>query len=124
MSSFLSGSVLEVLLCGSTAVLALGCVALAMQRSPIHRQRVGEITIAAVIAWLLLTLLPLPRWSPRTLADIKASDFDSSGGTDPVRSHSPHSRPLAPERAEPIADAPARRDVPDERSHPTATPDP
>ena len=95
MSSFLSESVLEVLLSGSTVILALGCVAMATQRSPIHRQRVGEITIAAVVAWLLLTLLPLPRWSPGILADIKSSDFDSAAGMVTVDSPSHDSRPSA-----------------------------
>jgi len=48
---------------GATLLLTLGGLALLAQRSPIHRQRTGEITIVAVLLWLGLAAIPLPRWS-------------------------------------------------------------
>lgn len=50
------------LLAGASALLAAGAGAAASQRSPIHRQRLGEATIACTIAWLALACIPLPRW--------------------------------------------------------------
>jgi hypothetical protein len=52
-----------VLLTGTTVILALGAVVMTCQRSPVHRQRVGELTVAAWLAWLVLTCVPLPRVS-------------------------------------------------------------
>ena len=53
-----------VLFAGSTTLLALGCGWMAWLRSPAHRQRLGELTVAGVLVWLILALIPLPRmWS-------------------------------------------------------------
>jgi beta-lactamase regulating signal transducer with metallopeptidase domain len=52
------------LICGVTALLSAGAVALAMQRSPAHRQRLGEIVVAAALLWIILACIPLPRWKP------------------------------------------------------------
>lgn len=52
-----------VLVIGTTAVLALGVVVMTCQRSPVHRQRVGELTVAAWLVWVVLTCVPLPRMS-------------------------------------------------------------
>lgn len=54
------------LISGSTLVLGLGCLAVAACRSPVHRQRLAELTVGAFFVWLVLTLVPLPRlaWPP------------------------------------------------------------
>lgn len=51
------------LLCGSTALLAAGCLAAWCARRPIQRQRIGETAMLAVAAWLALAVVPLPRWA-------------------------------------------------------------
>lgn len=62
------------LLAGISALLVAGTVATASQRSPIHRQRLGEMTIACTIAWLALACIPLPRWPASHTADQQAPD--------------------------------------------------
>jgi beta-lactamase regulating signal transducer with metallopeptidase domain len=49
------------LVCGSTLLLGLGCAAVAACRSPVHRQRLAELTVGGFLIWLVLTLVPLPR---------------------------------------------------------------
>ncbi len=51
-----------VLLAAATCLLAIGCVGVALQRSPIHRQRAGEMAILGVLAALILACVPLPRY--------------------------------------------------------------
>src|SRR5690606_38880485 len=48
---------------GATLILALGCIAGATlaRRSPVHRLRLAEATVAGTLAWMTLALLPLPR---------------------------------------------------------------
>ncbi len=48
---------------GVTLLLAVGGIASLLNRAPIHRQRTGELTIVAVLAWIALACIPLPRWS-------------------------------------------------------------
>jgi len=50
------------LLAGVSGLLAAGAIAAAAQRSPIHRQRLGEMTIACTLGWLMMACIPLPRW--------------------------------------------------------------
>src|SRR3954470_24122991 len=57
-------SAAPLLLVGMTVLLALGCLLVRFTRSPVHRQRLGEMTLVAVLAWSLLALLPLPRLLP------------------------------------------------------------
>ncbi len=52
----------HVFLLGVTILLALGLVAVLISRAPIHRQRLGEFTIAATLLWLALAAVPLPRF--------------------------------------------------------------
>jgi hypothetical protein len=54
------------LLVGVTALLTTGCVAAAACRSPLHRQRISELSLIVAIAWALLACIPLPRadWTP------------------------------------------------------------
>jgi hypothetical protein len=49
------------LLAGSTLLLALGGLGTLLHRSPVHRQRVGELTVLAVLLWIVLACVPLPR---------------------------------------------------------------
>ena len=49
------------LLAGTTAFLGAGVVAVRLQRSPVHRQRIAELTIACTLAWLILACVPMPR---------------------------------------------------------------
>ncbi|MHC4175957.1 MAG: M56 family metallopeptidase [Planctomycetota bacterium] len=51
-----------VLLAAATCLLAIGCAGMALHRSPIHRQRAGELAILGVLVWLALACLPLPRY--------------------------------------------------------------
>jgi beta-lactamase regulating signal transducer with metallopeptidase domain len=50
--------------CGTTLLLALGCGAVLLCQSPVHRQRIAELTIAGVLGWMVLALFPLPRLLP------------------------------------------------------------
>ncbi|MGI8982081.1 MAG: M56 family metallopeptidase [Pirellulaceae bacterium] len=52
------------LVAGSTLLLSLGCGAVLLCKSPIHRQRISELTIAGVLGWMVLALFPLPRLLP------------------------------------------------------------
>lgn len=51
------------LVCGSTLLLGMGCLAVAACRSPAHRQRLAELTVGGILVWLVLTLMPLPRFA-------------------------------------------------------------
>jgi len=53
---------------GTTLLLAAGCGAAAFCKSPVHRQRISELAIAGVLAWLVLALFPLPRLLPEFVA--------------------------------------------------------
>src|SRR5205807_1326723 len=50
------------LLAGGSAMLLAGAVAAWMPRSPLHRQRIGEMTLLCTLVWLLVACVPLPRW--------------------------------------------------------------
>lgn len=50
------------LLLGSTALLGLGALAMWMHQRPIHVQRMGELTLLAVMGWLVLAVVPMPRF--------------------------------------------------------------
>ena len=56
------------LLIGATVILTVGCVVVQLHRAPIHRQRLGEMTIACCVVWLLLAVLPMRR--PLDLAEL------------------------------------------------------
>ena len=49
------------LLAGASAVMALAVCAVSISRAPIQRQRLAELAMMAVLSWLLLAALPLPR---------------------------------------------------------------
>jgi beta-lactamase regulating signal transducer with metallopeptidase domain len=61
------------LLAAATCLLAIGCLGMALHRSPIHRQRAGEMAILGVLVWVVLACLPLPRyrlWDVRPAAAV------------------------------------------------------
>ena len=62
------------LLAGSSLLLAAGTFAVFVQRSPVHRQRSGELTALAVLVWLVLANLPLPRLSLEHWTPMEAND--------------------------------------------------
>jgi len=47
-----------------TLLLSVGCACLMRTRSAAHRQKIGELTIAGVLMWILLAALPIPRLWP------------------------------------------------------------
>jgi len=62
------------LLCGTTLLLGLGCLAMWLERSPIHRRRAGELAVLGVLVWLVLALVPMPRLSPDFWRPSEAGD--------------------------------------------------
>jgi len=64
----------SMLLLGTTAMLFVAVLASALCRSPLHRQRAGELGVAATLVWLALACLPMPRvaWPARTLLPVSA----------------------------------------------------
>ena len=76
-----------VLLAAATCLLAVGSVGVAVQRSPIHRQRAGEVAILGVLAALFLACVPLPRYR---VADLWTAH---SAARDPVRPTQPAAIP-------------------------------
>lgn len=54
------------LVSGSTVLLALGCGAVMLCKSPVHRQRISELTIVGVLVWMVLAMFPLPRLLPES----------------------------------------------------------
>jgi beta-lactamase regulating signal transducer with metallopeptidase domain/biotin carboxyl carrier protein len=67
------------LLAGSSVLLGIGTIATAIFGRPVLRQRLGELALAATMAWLLLACVPLPRW------DIGANESLASSGGDTYR---------------------------------------
>ena len=61
------------LMLGTTVLMGLGCIAICLSKLPIHRQRLGELTLGVTLLWMVLALLPLPRILPRSM-----SWFDST----------------------------------------------
>ena len=61
------------LLAGASALLVAGALAASAQRSPIHRQRLGELSLLCTLLWLVLACVPLPRWIAIKPADSPAA---------------------------------------------------
>jgi beta-lactamase regulating signal transducer with metallopeptidase domain len=70
------------LLAAATGLLAIGCAGMALQRSPIHRQRAGETAILGVLVWLILACVPLPRYR---LWDLWPSGWGASSEAQPAQ---------------------------------------
>ena len=62
-----------------TLLLAIGCTCLALTRSPAHRQRIGELTVAGALVWLVLALIPLPRLLHENAVAIESNRFGVPG---------------------------------------------
>ncbi|HKD35366.1 MAG TPA: M56 family metallopeptidase, partial [Pirellulales bacterium] len=126
---------LPLALAAVSLLFALGGIALVLVRSPAHRQRIGELTLAAALGWLVLAAIPLPRWLP-VGDDAKSADpipLNSSttaiqprwletarrahqrdAGISPIRgssfetsANSRHGEPIDPMLAQHNSDAPA-----------------
>ncbi len=69
------------LLAAVTLLMALGCGVLSVVRSPAHRQRIGELTLAAVLGWLVLAIIPLPRWLPQWSIEARPAEIKASGSS-------------------------------------------
>lgn len=57
---------------GVTALLGLGCVAAALCRSPVHRQRVCEGAVVGALVWAILACIPLPRMAVEKMRPAEA----------------------------------------------------
>ena len=75
---------------GTTLLLSLGSVAVWICKSPVHRQRISELTIAGVLAWIVLALFPLPRLLPdwfsrdrQSAVETREAIPDSENATEP-----------------------------------------
>lgn len=102
------------LLTGVTALLLAGCLLASACRSPLHRQRVCELSVLAALAWAIAASLPLPRLEPRqvaanpsrtnqlTLSDIPpeliAGSASAAPRTSPASAAQPPAQPAAPSR--------------------------
>ena len=92
------------LLAGSSVLLGIGAVAMLVFGRPVERQRLGEFTLAATIAWLLLACVPLPRWEIGVGELIAAGESD----TNRIEESRVGVRVLLDEPwSNPVADAPA-----------------
>lgn len=86
--SALLTSLVPLLAMGTTLFLALGCLVMRMTRSPVHRQRVGEMTLLGVLLWSVLAFVPLPRLLPAQ--GFHVWDTTKSSETIIPRSSAPH----------------------------------
>lgn len=95
------------LLLAATSLLALGCIGMSLQRSPIHRQRAGEIAILGVLVLLILACVPLPRYRLSGLWSLGPVASNRSQPAGPVESPPPVYEPFVlPAFVEPAADEP------------------
>ena len=68
----------------STLILGLGIVALSAAREPVRRQRIGELTVGAILLWLALAILPIDWdvghwfWRDRVLVEAPVMTLDDS----------------------------------------------
>ena len=67
------------LLVGSTVLLGLGAAA-GLGSSPVHRQRTAELCVGATLVWLVLALVPLPRWGALSPAANAVDEIDAATG--------------------------------------------
>lgn len=97
------------LLAGTTCLLSCGTLALAAARQPVHRQRTGELTVVAVLLWLLAACVPLPRLdsSQWVRAGTVAASMDLAATHGPAVNSAGVSRELA--LARPHSDTVAAR---------------
>ena len=94
---------------GITVLLSLGCGAVMLCKSPVHRQRISELAIAGVLGWMVLALFPLPRLLPDNLwaakTQTRATDtLPVTGAHDAERTGENSPTILAPIAEVPIRD--------------------
>jgi beta-lactamase regulating signal transducer with metallopeptidase domain len=63
-SAFVMPVSLGELMIGCTVLLGLGTLAAILTAAPVHRQRAAELSVSATVLWLVLALIPMPRWRP------------------------------------------------------------
>ena len=70
-----------ILLLGTTILLGFGALAVTLARQPVLRQRLGEITVAVTLAWMVLACVPLDRvdWSMHTVFEHQTTPVHSEG---------------------------------------------
>ncbi|MDP7014660.1 MAG: M56 family metallopeptidase [Pirellulaceae bacterium] len=51
------------LICGSTAIMAIGIGMACRFQTAVHRQRIAETAVTAAFLWCVLLIVPLPRWT-------------------------------------------------------------
>src|SRR6201989_1188511 len=82
---------------GATGILALGSLILLAFESPGHRRHLGELTLMAVIAWIVLVFIPLPRLFSRSSWTANAnSQLPFSSASPPALSGFDEFRELEP----------------------------
>lgn len=64
-------AVVPILVGGITIFLALGAIVIWWMRSPVHRQRCGELTLIGAFLWALLAVIPMPRLLPQWRVDMQ-----------------------------------------------------
>jgi beta-lactamase regulating signal transducer with metallopeptidase domain len=127
------------LLAGVTAMLGAGAAAVRFQRTPIQRQRLGELTVACTLLWLVLACVPLPRFHWNELPAAPAAPTTPfAARARPLRARTipaPETRPTSPlyfataepawrddQRAHGPAEAPAQPAVIDRSAEPALIP--
>lgn len=77
------------LLAGASIILALASLLVLLCKAPIHRQRLAELSLAALSVWLVAVLLPMPRlWNWQDSSPLI---------TDSREAYPPAAEPLMPE---------------------------
>jgi beta-lactamase regulating signal transducer with metallopeptidase domain len=74
-----------------TLLLAAGCACCAWVKSAVHRQRIGELTVAGVLGWILLAALPLPRYWPAANTTKNEPSYAATVGSAQTGSYAIHS---------------------------------
>jgi beta-lactamase regulating signal transducer with metallopeptidase domain len=106
------------LLAAATCLLAVGCMATALQRTPIHRQRAGELTVLAVLIWAVLACIPMPRYSLSETWSVVSAAWESmqpaqrSSLTEADPDALPHLPPTVSETAKALDESTAETGLP------------
>jgi len=86
-----------VLVAGATALLGLGALAVARLRTPVVRQRAGELALLVALLWAALALVPVPRLlDPASLRPGDAGLLPLSALTEAVAAPDPAPGPADP----------------------------
>ena len=88
------------LLLGVGGLLGAGFCTIRLQRSPLHRQRLGELTVACTALWVVLACVPMPRW-------LRGAEGAPAGSTRPGMDGASGAAPPIHRRALPARRVPA-----------------